>query len=528
MSRSSLLADPSLAIHLPLQDSAASQVIAGGATLLGGNNTADLSVAGPIASTPKALYLDSNPDHVQIPWTGGTVAAFTALLWVRLDGVSGTRDIMGRWSAYGGFTDPNNQRLLVRCNGGPIQFFVRRTNSATTPSASGPAMSAGAWHKVAAVATGSVIRIGIDGVFGVDVSLPGPYFLSPDIDWFLSRAHSGEGPGRYADFAFFSRALSSGEINDWFAESGDPPENLSLPTLTIDSTSFTGSVGSWDAMGAGPLSYEWELRDGTDAAIASGTGTTISGNGSFGGYYYLWIRATNSVGSEEAVSSLVEAGGDPEPITAGLTATLEGITALSAATAPVGAGVTILLDGVWAASSAVSPIAAGVSIALEDVTASATASQSIVGSGSLSVTLEGVTASSAAESLVSAGVSVTLEGITATASAVSPIAAWSTIQLDGVSVTSAASQSIAGSGAVSVVFDGVTAQSAASSTIAAGMTASLDGVTSVASASSLVAAGVTILLDGVTIYSRANDGDEPVVSGIYAFQTIDGYFFIGV
>lgn len=85
----------------------------------------------------------------------------------------------------------------------------------------------------------------------------------------------------------------------------DPPENLTPPSLSIDETSFTGSVGLWDSMGAGPLTYEWELRDGTDAAIASGTGTTISGSGSFSGQYYLWVRATNSVGSEEAVSSLV-------------------------------------------------------------------------------------------------------------------------------------------------------------------------------------------------------------------------------
>lgn len=86
----------------------------------------------------------------------------------------------------------------------------------------------------------------------------------------------------------------------------DPPENLTPPSLSINEASFTGSVGLWDSMGAGAITYEWELRDSTDTVIDSGTGTSISGSGSFSGSYYLWVKATTSSGSEEAVSSLVD------------------------------------------------------------------------------------------------------------------------------------------------------------------------------------------------------------------------------
>lgn len=315
MSFESLLADPSLLVYHPLQDNAASTVIsnpaAGGSDgeLLGGSTTAARSVDdGPTEWLPRSIHLSYSPHHVRIGSPSPeSIDAFTVLFRVRPDSVSGARDFAGRWDSYTATPTANNQRFLIRTNGAQSQFFVRRATASTTASATGPNLAAGVWHNIAAVATGSVLRIGVNGVFGSDVSLSGPYLPSPSMDWFIGAAHSGSSSGRYADFAIFTRALSTAEIADWFAgPTGSVPENLSPPTLTIYSTSFTGSVGSWDAMGAGPLTYEWELRDSGDNVVDSGSGTTISGTGSFSGQYYLWVEATNSVGSEEAASSLVE------------------------------------------------------------------------------------------------------------------------------------------------------------------------------------------------------------------------------
>lgn len=326
MSFESLLADPSLLVYHPLQDNAASTAIsnpaAGGSDgeLLGGSTTAARSVdEGPAEWLPRSIHLSYSPHHVRIGSPSPeSIDAFTVLFRVRPDSVSGARDFAGRWDSYTTTPTADNQRFLIRTNGAQSQFFVRRATASTTASAAGPNLAADVWHNIAAVATGSVLRIGVNGVFGSDASLSGPYLPSPSMDWFIGAAHSGSSSGRYADFAIFTRALSSAEIADWFAgPTGSVPENLSPPTLTIYSTSFTGSVGSWDAMGAGPLTYEWELRDGGDNVVDSGAGTTISGTGSFSGQYYLWVQATNSIGSEEAASSLVEAG-EPEPIQAEL------------------------------------------------------------------------------------------------------------------------------------------------------------------------------------------------------------------
>lgn len=101
----------------------------------------------------------------------------------------------------------------------------------------------------------------------------------------------------------------AGESYDNF----DPPLNTVAPTLTISTTTWTGTIGTWDSQSNGTLTYAWELRDADDdSVVESGTGSSPSGSGSYSGDYYLWVRASNDGGydtEEDSVSADETASG---------------------------------------------------------------------------------------------------------------------------------------------------------------------------------------------------------------------------
>lgn len=116
---------------------------------------------------------------------------------------------------------------------------------------------------------------------------------------------AGTNPSRgdYADVTIFEKSLSNSE----FLELNNGPEPLSivLPTLLFDEFTWSGSLGTWDSQSNGTISYNWELRDISNVAVQSGTGTP-TGNNPTAGDYYLWVRATNDGGydpAEDSVSS---------------------------------------------------------------------------------------------------------------------------------------------------------------------------------------------------------------------------------
>lgn len=109
--------------------------------------------------------------------------------------------------------------------------------------------------------------------------------------------------GAVATAYIFDRVLSTGEMSE--INSGPEPLNTVVPTLTIDATTWTGTVGTWDAQSNGSVTYAWELRDASDdSVVESGTGSSPSGSGSYSGTYYLWVRASNSGGFDTAEDSV--------------------------------------------------------------------------------------------------------------------------------------------------------------------------------------------------------------------------------
>ncbi|MCD0460049.1 hypothetical protein LOC72_11225 [Roseiconus lacunae] len=120
----------------------------------------------------------------------------------------------------------------------------------------------------------------------------------------------------YDNYAVVPSGGSLTELHD-----GPEPRNTVTPTLAIDASSWSGSVGSWDSQSNGAVTYVWELRDADDdSVVESGTGSSPSGTGSYSGDYYLWVRAANlgdydpdndSVSSTETASGGVGGGFTP-------------------------------------------------------------------------------------------------------------------------------------------------------------------------------------------------------------------------
>ena len=454
----------------------------------------------------KALTFDGVNDSVIMPTSSILRPAnITVEAWV-------TCNAYGSYDIIFGYTNGSSYGYRLWMNSSSVFFGINGWNTNNASKASIPAD--GSWHHIVGTYDGTTCRVYVDGVAGTSAADAGPInytSMSPPAIGGVSSWSYWD--GKISLVTVRNYALTSTQVSERFA--GPELENTSLPTLTIDSTSFSGTVGSWSlpapfAAGSnGTPTYIWELRDADDdSVIASGSTSTISGSGSYSGDYYLWVRASNNGGydtAEDSVSATQTVSGGPTPLNATVAATLDGVTASSAAVSDISAGVTTQLDGVIAASTAVSPIAAGVTAQLDGVMVASTIGVDSGNAAALTATLDGVTASAATVSTISAGVTATLDGATAISAAIALVSSTVTAQLDGVSVTASASGPTGNAAALTAQLDGVTASSAVTSSISAGLTAQLVGVTAVSAALSLIAAGVTSTLDGVSVVATIGD-----------------------
>ena len=106
--------------------------------------------------------------------------------------------------------------------------------------------------------------------------------------------------------AYFTRGLSDAELVE--VQNGPEPINTALPTLTMGSTSWSGTVGTWDSQNNGTVSYAWELRlVEDDSVVESGGGEFPSGSGTYNNAngYYLAVDATNDGGTDLEARSRV-------------------------------------------------------------------------------------------------------------------------------------------------------------------------------------------------------------------------------
>ncbi len=207
--------------------------------------------------------------------------------------------------------DPPGRIIHFGKNGGTNaieNYWCQSSGSQYGPATAGSGTFDGTWHHAATVADGSYVTSYVDGTAGTPYSYNGTLHSTSASTGKLWIGNSYHNSGQYLagdlfDIAIFDNSLSTGELSE--LKSGPEPLNTAVPTLTISSTTFSGTVGTWNAQSNGTLTYVWELRDSDDdSVIASGSTSTISGSGSYSGNYYLWVRSSNDGGYDSAADSV--------------------------------------------------------------------------------------------------------------------------------------------------------------------------------------------------------------------------------
>ncbi|MDM4014958.1 hypothetical protein [Roseiconus lacunae] len=302
--------DPSLLAHWRMQDDAASDQITDSAGAFhgahSGGNTNGLSVAGPSTAPwlPKALRFDGT-NRGDMPSFGVTVSGAAVFCWFKS---TGNQNRYGAFYSIGRGTfklqsDINyNDRLGFRWDYSPAN---------TDPLTGTYTEDVWSFGGFGCDADGMVIQL--DDETASDAVEYGEITLDDGGGghWIADDGYGNESPVDLAGICVFSRKPSFPEISQ--IKAGPEPLNTVAPTLTIDTSSWSGTVGSWDSQSNGSITCAWELRDADDdSVIESGTGSSPSGSGSYSGDYYLWVRGSNLGGhdsAEDSVSSTETASG---------------------------------------------------------------------------------------------------------------------------------------------------------------------------------------------------------------------------
>lgn len=314
-------ADADLQGHWLMQDNAANTTVVDATgnndgTLIGGDNTADISTTGP-GWPSAALDLDGTSDYINV----GDVLdlqsdELTLGIKAKPTSTTQTSALLGRDNGT-----VNTSYTLVQ-TASRYQFRISAdTNDcfAGTPIG-GPSTS---WQDVTGIYDGSRVYIRVDGTtYAGDTNSGNIDSITQSLE--IGARDGGTIPfnGDIAHAFIFSRGLTEAEADE--AHAGPEPLNLTAPTVSgthETGETLTATDGTWDSQANGTItySYQWQVADdasGTNAADISGaTGSTYTLTASDENKYVrATIVASNDGGSDPSEDqatawTLVTAGG---------------------------------------------------------------------------------------------------------------------------------------------------------------------------------------------------------------------------
>lgn len=316
-------ADADLQGHWLMQDNAANTTVVDATgnndgTLIGGDNTADISTTGP-GWPSAALDLDGTSDYINV----GDVLdlqsdELTLGIKAKPTSTTQTSALLGRDNGT-----VNTSYTLVQ-TASRYQFRISAdTNDcfAETPIG-GPSTS---WQDVTGMYDGSRVYIRVDGTtYAGDTNSGNIDSITQSLE--IGARDGGTIPfnGDIAHAFIFSRGLTEAEADE--AHAGPEPLNLTAPAVTgvyrVGETLSTTN-GTWDSQANGVITYtyQWQVADdasGTNAANI--TGATASTwqlrSAQSGKYVRCVVSASNDGGNDSAEDTgsawtLVEAGVSP-------------------------------------------------------------------------------------------------------------------------------------------------------------------------------------------------------------------------
>lgn len=214
-------------IHCKLDDNAANTTVVDSTgnyspTLVGGNTTADLSVAGPSAAIPLALQLDGANDYVNASsgvLSDITGSAYTFVSWIKPANITAVHYLAGgRTSGASGWF----ATFIGTAAGDPIRVTHEGTSGHHVSGASGITAN---WHHVAvtfAGGSGGAIKYYVDGDEISGATTGNPTALTSAV-FYIGNYNNGDTPGptplngAIADFAMDDTEWTQTQIQTFMA-----------------------------------------------------------------------------------------------------------------------------------------------------------------------------------------------------------------------------------------------------------------------------------------------------------------------
>jgi hypothetical protein len=243
-------------IQLTCNDNAASTTVlntgttSNDATLIGGDNTSVISVAGQVNT---ALDLDGTADYIRLDTDVAAVADDTQgtfTCWLNADGFGTSPILMGT-----GHESGIDARAFVILQGGIVRFQVRNANTIITQLDSTSSVPLSTWTHLALVQDGTALVFYFNGVQEAAVVT-----LGTVSHWFANASSTTQDrlsfgglrsaasdlnlfDGRMDDIRYYSIPLSQSQI-DLIYNSGTGSENIAPDTITVPTTEAVADANS--------------------------------------------------------------------------------------------------------------------------------------------------------------------------------------------------------------------------------------------------------------------------------------------
>ncbi len=227
-----------LVARYPLQDDAANTTVvesiaAANGTLVGGDNTSTLSIAGTGGLSPKALNCDGTLDYVNATDVN------------EIDGVANASiaccfKFSGQLSAQCALFGKEPGPLVLVTNGNEKIIFFAHNGVGYFSVTSNDALNDGQWHQAVGTYNGATLRLYIDGVLQTATTAMTGSLRSTATLVVIGAVQGGtqKFPGALADARLYNRELPAGDVRELYAYSSFVRQAILITRLSRQRSHF--------------------------------------------------------------------------------------------------------------------------------------------------------------------------------------------------------------------------------------------------------------------------------------------------
>lgn len=252
------------------------------------------ATVGALTGDPDASATLAGAGYLALGTAFSPAGDFTIEAWARRTATSGTRYVLSKGTSWAGF------HLSETSSGAPV-FRISTTGG--TATLTGAAVSAAAWHHLAATVAGTSARLYVDGALAASATVSGTPRTSSNtlLVGRYSSANTGSWSGGLDEVAVSTRALSAGEIAAHAAAGIDPSEPDTILVGGPSATTYADTA-TWALVASKPeVTFACELDAETSFTPC---GPTVALTGLTTATHTLRVRATDRWGRTETTPAV--------------------------------------------------------------------------------------------------------------------------------------------------------------------------------------------------------------------------------